>query len=314
MRINKKILFIFTIVIILFNCKSSDSIDTADIADGINDFKSAEYELYTPALDQEKYAPTHKFIYIEIQNKQYPFIVDTGDRNGNLKVSFKLAEELNAIKTGSSSESKNFYGKLKENECLISGVEIGNIEFNNLKCDIVDDSWFWPWNTVDESIGIIGWGLLKEFNLFFNYKENKLIFYNKGIIPGNIKNWDNIGLYISNNMLGIKAKIENSKKESKFLIDSGAGNYSVDESGNSIFLDSLFSKYHGKYISDDNRKSKLYLDSSKENLVYTMDKIYFGMAEAPWFITFKYTGILGWNFFRQYTLFFDNANNMLYFK
>ena len=314
MRINKLILFIVTVVIMFSNCKSSDSIDIMNIADEINNFKSAEYELYTPALDQKKYAPTHKFIYIEIQNKQYPFIIDTGDRNGNLKVSYKLAEELNALKTGNSSDSKNFYGKLEENECLISGIKIGKIEFNNLRCDLVDDSWFWPWNTVDESIGMIGWGLLKEFNLLFNYKENKLIFYNKDIIPSDINNWDNIGLYISNNMLGVKAKIENSKKESKFLIDSGAGSYSVDESGNPVFLDSLFSKFYQKYISDENRKSVLYLESSKDNIGYSMDRIYFGATDAPWFITYKYSGILGWNFFRQYSLFFDNTNDVLYFK
>ncbi|MDA3811784.1 MAG: hypothetical protein PF518_15805, partial [Spirochaetaceae bacterium] len=101
---------------------------------------------------------------------------------------------------------------------------------------------------------------------------------------------------------------------SNLIIDSGAGTFTKAEFGEPIYLDILFPREYTRLIKGaeviENEKLGSYKSTSISNDINKLEYIYFAKSDVPWFLKIKYGGILGWNFFRQYSLFFDNKNNV----
>ncbi|MDA3811785.1 MAG: retroviral-like aspartic protease family protein [Spirochaetaceae bacterium] len=187
----KQFYLVFGLMVFIFFSCSSEKPETFDrTVLSVNGFQPFVYQLFQPDLDSSKYAQTHKLINIEINDKFYPFIVDTGDSNGTLKISQQVSNDIAAIETGKKSKSKTFYGKTKESEVLIPKLRIGNLDIQNLPCKVVEDSYFWPWNIRKNDIGKIGWRLLNKLNLLFDYQVSELVFYDTNFIPDNILGWN----------------------------------------------------------------------------------------------------------------------------
>ena len=304
--------------ILVFGCANEQPISLDKAFASVNTIQPSEYQLLQPDLDPSKYAQTHKLINLQIGDNFYPFIVDTGDSNGTLKISQQVANEIGAISTDRKSKSKTFYGNSEETEVLIPRITIGNVEFKELPCKVVEDSYFWPWNVQTKDIGIIGWKLLNQFNLLFDYKKSELTFYDPDFIPDDILSWDKLELTSTKDILYLNAQIGESKRTYNLIIDSGAGIFTRNETDTPIYLDMLFPKEYRQLSRHENvianKKLGNYLKTSISNNQNTLDKIFFAKALVPWFLKIKYSGILGWNFFRQYALFFDNKNDILYYK
>jgi len=315
---NRHLLILCLSTTLIFSCSHGKGVTLEKSISSGNTIQPSEYQLLQPDLDLSKFAQTHKLIKIQIGRKLYPFIVDTGDSNGTLKISQQAAKEMGAIVSGNTSKSKTFYGNSQESEVLVPQVTIGNVEFKDLPCKVMDDSYFWPWNIQTKDIGIIGWKLLNQFNLLFDYKANKLTFYDPAFTPDEILEWKNLELSSTKDILYLNAKIGESKKTYNLIIDSGAGIFTRSETKTPIYLDILFPREYKRLSKDinviENKKLGTYLGTSITNNQNTLENIYFAKARVPWFLKIKYSGILGWNFFRQYALFFDNKNNILYYK
>jgi len=276
------------------------------------------FTLHQPDLNPQAFAPTHVYIEIKIQGKDIPFIVDTGDSKGTLRLSAETMEMLHGQRTSAHRRSRSIYGSANNDEFILSGIEIGDQILNDLRCEVSDDSCFYPWNTTQESMGIIGWGLLKEYNLLFDYAENQLTLYPRSEIPEEVKQWSQSRIYQNKGIISLKVQLEHQSIKKQFILDSGAGVYKVSDSGAPVYLDALFSREYTRLASHaENRRDdekNAYLVTDMETGDSRLPSIKLGSLEVPWFLSWKYSGFLGWNFFRQYRLFFDNEKGILYYQ
>lgn len=315
-KIKLSLLLMF-VVAVLTGCKTQDLVDPKNDLNNFSEIESTQLDLREFDYAPNQIAPVHFIVDLEIQEESYPFIVDTGDNKGTLKISNRLLSRLKNSPTDESRSSKDIYGNTFNNiQYRIPDVKLGDFHFKELQCEVSNDEWFSPFSNYEEYIGMIGWGLLREFNFLFDFKNSRIVLYKRSIVPDSVKDWNSAEFFESNRILSIKGDI--GDKKYNFILDSGGGAFTQTLDNKPVILDSLFTKKYKKLLRSldpvtENIKSPyIYTDFVLGD--YTIEGVKFGETAAPWFLTYKYSGFLGWSFFRENTLFFDNENMRLYIK
>lgn len=313
----KKNLLMFLLTLFIVSCTTNTELSYTSANLDQAKTEVVTYDLYIPKSPSNQYYFAQLCIDIEIQGQTYPFIVDTGDRNGSLKFSQNTINKLTHSKTGKSSKSLTIYGNNTNHGYIISGVQVGDVILNNVEVEVTDDSWFYPFNKYNEDIGIVGWNFLREFNILFDYKNGILKLYQKGYIPESLSTSKRARYTEENKLLYISGKINEDSKRYDFLLDSGAGNLSKTDDGEIILIDTLFDNSFNRAYKISTPVveglKRPYITNTLKIDDLEVSNMKFGLYKnIPWFLKYKFEGFLGIGFFTDNTLFFDTANSEMY--
>ena len=153
-------------------------------------------------------------IKVEIEGKQYNFILDTGALN---VVSEELAKELD-IETISKSNGISSTGKPNEIKLAkLPNVKIGGIDFNNTATAIIDFKKQFPCLKID---GLIGSNLMKLAVWEVN-NENKKIIITNSIDKTNVKEYQKIINFTTNVQANPFFELNFGNQKIKTLMDLG---------------------------------------------------------------------------------------------
>ena len=168
-------------------------------------------------------------------------------------------------------------------------------------------------------IGVIGWNLLKEFNILFDYENKQFTLYKHSIIPDiiDISNWFQIKLNTEPS-LTFSAQIRDYNENLRFGIDTGsimignnADNCTVKNWIRTNIPDNILSKYSISYFLS-NRNFPIIEDisiTSQNTSISNLDFLYYQTSQPN-----DRDGFLGGDFFSKYIVFLDNENNIMYFQ
>ncbi len=249
-------------------------------------------------------------IKVEIEGKQYNFILDTGALN---VVSEELAKELD-IETISKSNGISSTGKPNEIKLAkLPNVKIGGIDFNNTATAIIDFKKQFPCLKID---GLIGSNLMKLAVWEVN-NENKKIIITNSIDKTNVKEYQKIINFTTNVQANPFFELNFGNQKIKTLMDFGHNtNINIQEK----FLRNISRKNIEKEIKfRGNSSIGIFKDNIDTVSIVTHVKVKELSIENLKFenkiVSFtKGDSKIGTSFFKNYNYIIDWSSKKIYLK
>jgi hypothetical protein len=261
-------------------------------------------------------AGIYPYVEINIQGRTFAFHVDTGDEVSNLSLTTSQMNDLHFEYTDIKYRANDMDGNIVTKYFFeLPDVQIADYSLESILCT---ESLQRPAPYLMD-VGVIGWNLLKQFNLLVDYKDSLLTLYKKGSLAEDpdVSNWNRIALN-SDPPLTFAAKLEKYDKVLRMGIDTGsvmmgstADNCVVTNLIRIELPESVLSQYEISYFMSN-------LDfpivpgvtvNSGESTITNLDFLYYRTAQPR-----NRAGFLGGDFLRKYQVFIDNMHDVLYYR
>jgi len=252
------------------------------------------------------------FPYIEIfiQNKPMKLYVDLGNQTSPFILNNSQFIQIDYRRTSHKFYERNInsHFPVRKSYYKIDDIRIGDYNFTYSYASLNTNRKVGYLN----NYGYIGWPLLKEFNIFFDYEEKRFVLYPRGTTAiENLQEWGIIH-FSDDPLLSFPVKIDGGENEYICGMDNcliGLGENMVfslilfdpvDENENSNERNLIFVKEYPLYEG-------LYINSNGNEIEGNF--IYFDIKQIK-----DYDLFLGGDFFFQHKVFIDNDNKILYYK
>lgn len=191
-----------------------------------------------------KFIDNQIIIEVEINNKLYPFVFDTG--NDLTSIDLTLLEQIDYNSNKVTNEITDASKKTRVNEYVsIENLKIGDVEFENIGAQTSDFSHFKQINACNHYVGLIGSNLMRKAKWQIDYQNKTLK------ITDNIKE-----LSIHKDATSFKTNSGNyGSADIKILLNGIEDNYTFDTgassfiSANKILFDKVNSKKQIQYTT-----------------------------------------------------------------
>ena len=249
---------------------------------------------------------------ISIQGKILPIIFDTGASKSEITLSHHALKGLSVEFTGNQVCTTALDGEHCEPEFIIPEVTLGDIVLKNVKGTLMEQLWGGDddgfISTEASENGVIGYDLLKKFNILLDYPNKQAVLFNKGEKPKNydISNW--IAIPFTDHL---KTKVILNKKVLTLSWDTGSVPSIIKTSiANEMIISQC--DQNTPYGKEEDCKRIV------TNSFYTLGD----HAELPltWFLVkdipqqAPFDGLIGSNFYMEHLVYFDFAHHQILVK
>ncbi|EDP69998.1 hypothetical protein FBALC1_10712 [Flavobacteriales bacterium ALC-1] len=284
-------------------------------------FTKAEYINTTTSRIPFKVIDQLIVVEVELLNKEGNFIIDTGSEtlilnSTHFKPTRKHKQE-GKLKSGVHNDIENVKEK------YLKALSINNLTLEQLNADVIDLSHIEKIKKI-EVLGIIGYSILKDFEVFIDMHLNQITLtridkngkpLSKKIYAETIH--DSIDFKLKKHTIILDALIENHKV--KFGLDTGAEYNQLNKNIDSKILDYFYPNKELKLTGASGRKIKVM--AGKLFRVKLNDSIYFGpmktvltnLRKMNTAFSTNLDGILGFEFFAQKRTIINYKKQKLYF-
>ncbi|REE25714.1 aspartyl protease [Winogradskyella pacifica] len=294
---------LFFIAINFLSCSSLKRLKT--VTQG-----KVEQENYTEEIPF-KFVKNQIIIEVEINNKNYSFIFDTGNELTTIDPNIinEISYKSNNVKGRISDANKT----ITSNEYLsISNIKIGKIDFKNIGAYSSDFTHYYQFLGPDTYYGIIGNNLMRKAKWQIDYK-NKVIRISDKIDNFNIGGNSKIFKTNSGKYGNAKIKIKLNGIEDSYTFDTG---FSGNISANLSLFNKLNSKKNIPYVTTTGLTSvnaNGITKSTKYNSLLSIQLLN-DIKLSNQIVTFKEnaSNLIGNTFFEKFTITLDWANEIFY--
>lgn len=255
----------------------------------------------------------HMFIEVEINDKRYNFVFDTGAEVSllppDLIAELGLKKESSIKVTGSNKSSKRI------NLYVLDKIKLNNTAFLNLLCAESDFNDFQNIFQCNIPVhGFIGNNLMRNAAWKIDYKNKMITFWdnNKKVVQPENSSIIHLELRQSGNA---KINITIDSIGQQFSFDTGFNGYIVSDFSFSKKID--LRKEVGKYAEGKSTTISLYNAKTKKQLVHKIpDMSIGGILLKEKIISFEENSshLIGNKFWKNYTLTIDWKNSLLYLE
>lgn len=273
------------------------------------DFESTEVPITFPR--ESEGIPSGPHIDVTVNNKRIRLPIDTGNNWGTISLSPSNLSKIDVRYTGKTKEHYDWKGdKYDSRQYVIPTVKIGGLALTDLPSYEFRSRY-------EDTPGVIGLVFLRQFNVLIDYPKKRFGLYRPDVYPAYVKSkgWAKVKL---SSPMGLPVKLKGYDETFSFTMDTLA--FATDEEHNSYGL-----------IRSQSALGKLLLES--ESLKpFPEDSEVLGIFDSEQlrtssgyevvnlnFMVGDYTypktdGMLGHNFFAEYSVFIDFRKQEMYVK
>ena len=312
-----KKLLIFLMLSLLISCQTFHKKKHVDFTEeNLSKFQSTKLKInQNPDIGRLIYRSTE----ITIQGRKLNLVIDTGDEVDMLLIDNDVLNTLNYEETNKSIKLLASFVETEIEIVTIPDIQIGDLYISSLECSRLHEGH--PYKQANHSYdneslgfdGMIGWNLLKNFNILFDAKNNSLELYNPEIIPEGIKNWSKLKMN-RDTTPSLKLTLKNGEKVN-MILETGAGKRTpaTGKVWNWFFYEKrmVLNDLNMDFLEDEELGLYTCTTSFKidDNLKIEED---FYFKKGPDALQKNYDGCLTWGFFDNYQVFVDNNKGYVY--
>jgi hypothetical protein len=245
---------------------------------------------------------------IQIQNHNIPLIFDSGASKTAITLSRDIVNKLH-LQMKPANKKVCFHDDTGKETCLreytLAELKLGQLTMYNVSCQLMDSLWGghydegFVWFDAAKN-GVIGLDLLRQFNVLVDYKKSRIILSKLGEYPSqyNMKTWVQVPF---SSLSGIvHAKINGI--DTRLVWDTGANNSIIKSTAK---------------IAAVAKKKSCASKSNPNCQCFEAMKVIAGNKQLPkikFFVQdneFPFDGLVGSNFFKDHTVFFDFKRNII---
>ncbi|NRD24228.1 aspartyl protease family protein [Winogradskyella litoriviva] len=260
-------------------------------------------------------------VEVELLNKEGNFIIDTGSETLILNsVHYKASRSYRS----NNKQRSGIHNEIEDvEEKYLQKLSLEDFRLENLNADVIDLSHIEKIKKI-EVLGIIGFSVLKDFEIFIDMHLNQITLtktdkngerLSQKVYAETIH--DSIDFKLKKHTIIIDAQIEN--KQVKFGLDTGAEYNQLNKNIDSEILDYFYPSKELKLTGASGKKLKVM--AGKLYRVRLNDSIYFGpmktvltnLRQMNSAFGTNLDGILGFEFFAQQRTIINYKKQKLYF-
>jgi hypothetical protein len=290
---------------LVFGCRST--VPNLDLGEAVTNLDRYDHTVLNLELDSGVYP----YVSVEVDGEVFLLHVDTGDELSNLSFTATQLERLEPEYTDIVYRSSDATGNVvRDSYFYVHDVRIGDYEIESLLCRE---------GTSHErlmDIGVIGWHLLSQFNVLVDYPGGQLVLYRPGTMPPVEGFSRRFSFDDSSGMPVVMGRLEGTIADVALGVDTGSAMVGTQDG-----------EWYVRSLLGRDTASRLGLDQNPQHLheiaglpvvsgvdLVVQDRTYEGLEYVLIDLQLppEIDGFLGGDFFRSYTVFVDNENDIIY--
>jgi hypothetical protein len=239
--------------------------------------------------------------FVTINNKTIPLLLDSGASKIFLVLSKNVLKDLNVTYTGETHCLRAVDGRYCMKKFIIPSVKVGNFTLRNVPGEELKKLWGGSTKgfieTEASKNGIIGLGLLRQFNVLLDYKNHEITYSLPKTYPKNL-NLASCHSVKTDFVHGIVADYFFNNKNNIMVLDTGSNLSIVKPNANKVFYpceESHINDFKNCRIN----KISVFPNQKPEDF-YVED------------LNLPFDGIIGSAYIQNHKIFIDSAKKVVY--